>query len=55
MMTGFLWSKMTQLKENILPDKIKAVCPAFWTQYMINTTPSKPAEMALALKFKDQS
>ena len=54
MMVEIRWSKTIQHKQKILrlpvlPAKNKAICPVFWTHYMISRIPVKPQEPVLAI------
>ena len=54
MMVEIRWSKTIQHKQKILrlpvlPAKNKAVCPVFWTHYMISKIPAKSNDPVLAL------
>ena len=54
MMVEIRWSKTIQHKQKILrlpvlPARNKAICPVFWTHFMINLIPAKPENPVLAL------
>ena len=55
MMVEIRWSKTIQHKRKVLrlpvlPAKNKAICPVFWTHYMVNAIPVGPMDPVLALK-----
>ena len=55
MMIEIRWSKTIQYREKILrlpvlPTQNKAICPVFWTHYMVDKIPVGPQDPVLALK-----
>ena len=59
MMCEIRWSKTIQFKQKILrlpvlPAKNKAICPVFWTHFMLGAIPAEPQDPVLMLKLKDQ-
>ena len=54
MMVEIRWSKTIQFKQKVLrlpvlPAKNKAICPVFWTHYMINKIPAQLHHPVLTL------
>ena len=55
MMAEVRWSKTLQFQQKILrfpilPAKNKAICPVYWTHYMVTKIPAKPTDPAFTLK-----
>ena len=58
-MVEIRWSKTIQHREKILrlpvlPASNKAVCPVFWTHYMVNKIKAGPRQPVLALRDKGE-
>ena len=55
LMCEIRWSKTIQHRQKILrlpvlPAKNKAICPVFWTHYMISKVPAGPQDPVLTLR-----
>ena len=59
MMCKIRWSKTIQYKQKVLrlpvlPANNKAVCPVFWTHYIVNRIPAGPQDPLLAVRIGNQ-